>query len=102
MFPANNGFGGSGMPARNPMQQAGYELASAVALLTAFVITPVILDWTGPVVERFVLARYGEDFVGLGSFVFGGCIGYCIFSVAKAFMLLALAAITLRAAFAFV
>jgi hypothetical protein len=93
--------GGGGQPHRNPMQQAGFELASAIALLTAFVVTPLLLDLLYPSVDNFIANHYGPDMIGFGEFVFGGTVGFIVFSVARSFLLLAMAALTLRAAFAF-
>jgi hypothetical protein len=93
--------GGGGHPHRNPMQQAAYELASAIALLTALVVTPLLLDVLYPSVNSFIENHYGKDMVGFGDVVFGGTVGFIVFSIARSFLLLALAALTLRAAFAF-
>lgn len=93
--------GGGGQPLRNPIQQTGFELSSAIAFLVTLTVTPLLLDLLFPAVDRFIASHYGPDMIGFGEFVFGGTVGFSIFSIARCFLLLALAALTLRAAFAF-
>ncbi len=85
------------------VQDSMFGLATIVAIITAFLMSGIIDQYTAPWIHKFMLNSYrDEDLAAFGTLVWDGLATFAVYYIAKIFYVLALIFIVTRVAFTFI